>query len=207
MITLTFGILCKAHIHGRFAICLMNVIDALKEYAVETQIYVGRSNLPVARSELLTKWWRQHKSGDLFFFLDADHTFTVGDIRSIIALNADIRCGIYANSEGVNTAAMVDAEGFYEGRDNRILLAGCGLMCISWDIIDRISKRLPPVYQSLEEDPIYPFFQPIFVKYAEKQLWLSEDKSFCQLVRENGGILRGFSSPTIGHEVYKIETL
>lgn len=207
MRTLTFGILCKAHIHGRFAICLMNAIDALKEYIVETQIYVGRSNLPAARSELLTKWFRTHKPGDLFFFLDADHTFTVEDIRSILSLDANIRCGIYANSEGMSTATMVDPQGFYEGRDNRILLAGCGLMCITWDIIERLTKGLPLVYQSFDEPTLYPFFQPLIVNVEEKQIWLSEDKSFCHLVRANGGILRGFTSPTIGHEVYKIETL
>lgn len=202
---LTFGILCKAHIHGRFALCLMDAADKLREYAVETQIYVGRSNLPVARSELLTNWWRMHGPGDIFFFLDADHTFTVEDIRSILALDADIRCGIYANSEGTSTAVMENPEAFYEGKDNRIALAGCGLMGITWEMVDRLTKKLPEVYTG--DGDIYPFFQPLIIQDKEKKVWLSEDKSFCYLVKENGGMIRGFTSPTIGHEVYKIQTL
>ncbi len=206
MKTLTFAILCKAHIHGKFAICLMEVTDKIREYNVETQIYVGRSNIPVARSELLTNWWRTHKEGDIFFFLDADHTFTVQDIRSILALDADVKCGIYANSEGTSTASFVNPEGFYNGTDNRILLAGCGLMGITWSIVNRLTEKLPLVYAS-EHTTLYPFFQHLIVSEGGKQLWLSEDKSFCYLVAKEGGILRGFSSPTIGHEVYKIETL
>ncbi len=204
---LTFGILCKAQIHGKFAICLMEAVDKLKEYSVETQLYVGRSNLPVARSELLTQWWRTHTDGDIFFFLDADHTFTVSDIRAILALDADVKCGIYANSEGTSTATFENPEGFYEGTDNRLLLAGCGLMAITWPIVNNVSKTLPKVYSSDDDNYIVPFFQPLILEESGKHSWLSEDKSFCHLVRKAGGVIRGFSSPTIGHEVYKIETL
>jgi hypothetical protein len=185
----------------------MEAVDKIREYNVETQIYVGRSNIPVARSELLTNWWRTHKDGDIFFFLDADHTFAVQDIRSILALDADVKCGIYANSEGTSTASFVNPEGFYNGTDNRVLLAGCGLMGITWSIVNRLSEKLTKVHVSDQGEPIFPFFQHLIVQEGSKQFWLSEDKSFCYLVNKHGGVLRGFSSPTIGHEVYKIETL
>jgi hypothetical protein len=206
---LTFGILCKAQIHGRFAICLMTAIDKLREWDVETQMYVGRSNLPVARSELVSTWWKTHGPGDVFFFLDADHTFTVEDLRAILALDADVRCGLYASSDGTCTASFVDPKGFYTGQDDRLLLAGCGLMAMTWEIVDRVRQTLPEVVTADPSDCLFPFFQPLLLDdpSGPKQIWLSEDKSFCYRVRTVGGILRGVTSPTIGHEVYKIETL
>jgi hypothetical protein len=209
MRTLTFGILCKSYLHGRFAICLLSAVDQLREYKIETQIYVGRSNLPAARSELVSTWWKTHRPGDLFFFLDADHTFTVEDIRSILALDADLRCGIYANSEGTSTAVLVNPDGFYKGTDSRLLLAGCGLMAMTWEIVDRVIAVLPQVSTDDPDKPLYPLFQPLLLdqQTSPQKIWLSEDKSFCYRVREVGGVIRGVSRPTIGHEVYKLETL
>lgn len=209
MRTLTFGILCKSYLHGRFTICLLEAVDKLKEYKIETQIYVGRSNLPVARSELVSTWWKTHSPGDLFFFLDADHTFTVEDIRSILSLDADLRCGVYANSEGTSTAVVANPQGFYSGTDSRLLLAGSGLMAMTWEIVNRVIQTLPQIITPDPSVPLYPLFQPLLLDEpgSSKKIWLSEDKSFCYKVREVGGMIRGVSSPTIGHEVYKLETL
>lgn len=206
MRSVTFGILCKAHIHGRFAICLMKAMDDLKDFDVDMKMLIGFSNLPVARSKALSDWYKEHKSGDIFFFLDADQTFRTEDIRSILTLPGDVKCGLYPNSQGECVGEPVDKKAFAKGENLEIESAGCGLMAITWDIVDKLRKTLPVVNVKNNEE-IYPFFQSIFVKRNSLLLWLSEDISFCYKVREIGGHLYGFVSPTIGHEVYKVETL
>lgn len=202
----TFGILCKAQIHGKFALCLMKVMDELKEYDVDMKMLIGFSNLPVARSKALTDWYAEHQAGDIFFFLDADQTFRTEDIRAILKLPGDVKCGLYANALGECIGQPLDPRAFAKGDNLEIESAGCGLMAITWLIVDKLAKVLPKV-QTKHDEPIVPFFQSLIVNRGESLQWLGEDISFCYKVREIGGHLYGFVSPTIGHEVYKVETL
>lgn len=203
---LTFGVLCKSQIHGKFALCLYKAMDELKQYDIDLKMLIGFSNLPVARSKVLTEWYREHKSGDIFFFLDADQTFRTQDLQSILNLSSDVKCGLYANALGECIGDPVDRVAFSKGDNPEITNAGCGLMAMTWDIVDRLAKSLPIVHIKQDES-LYPFFQSIFVEENNKTLWLGEDTSFCYKVRKVGGILHGFVSPSIGHEVYKVETL
>lgn len=206
MRNITFGILCKAHIHGKFALCLYKAMDELKEYSVDMKMLIGFSNLPVARSKALSEWYKEHKPGDIFFFLDADQTFRTEDLRAILKLPGDIRCGLYANAFGECIGEPVDKKAFFKGENLEIESAGCGLMAITWEIVDKLAKELPTVYIK-NNDSMYPFFQSVFIEEDGYTYWLGEDISFCYKVREVGGHLYGFVSPTIGHEVYKVETL
>lgn len=206
MRNLTIGVLCKSQVHGKFALCLIRAMDELKEFAVDLKLLIGFSNLPVARSKVLTQWYEERGPGDWFFFLDADQTFRTEDLRSILALPGDMRCGLYANALGECIGEPVDKQAFFEGRNLEILSAGCGLMAVSWEIVDRLAKTLPRV-QVRPGELVLPFFQTIYVKQDAVLHWLGEDTSFCTKIREIGGKIYGFVSPTIGHEVYKVETL
>lgn len=203
---LTFGVLCKAQIHGKFTLCLLKAMDELKEYEIELKLMIGFSNLPVARSKLLTEWYEAHSEGDWFFFLDADQTFRTEDLQEILALQGDVRCGLYANSFGDCIGEPLDKKAFFEGTNRELRSAGCGLMAISWEIVDRLARTHQRV-QTRPSETVYPFFNCIFVEEGSILHWLGEDFSFCHKVRESGGKVFGFVSPTIGHEVYKVETL
>ena len=204
----TFGILCKAHIHGKFALCLMTMMDELIDYDVNLKMLIGFSNLPVARSKALTDWYKEHTSGDIFFFLDADQTFRTDDIRAILNLPGDVKCGLYPNAMGECIGEPVDPKAFAKGENLEIISAGCGLMAITWDIVDKLAKTLPSVFTKKDEQTIFPFFHSLLVKQHTNIIqWLGEDNSFCYKVRDVGGHLYGFVSPSIGHEVYKVETL
>jgi hypothetical protein len=206
MRSITFGVLCKSQIHGKFALCLYKTMDELKQYDVDLQMLIGFSNLPVARSKVLTEWYRTHESGDIFFFLDADQTFRTEDIEAILNLKSDVKCALYPNAKGECIGDPVDRVAFAKGENPEITNAGCGLMAITWEIVDKLAKNLPIVYIHHDES-LYPFFHGIFVEKENKTMWLGEDMSFCYQVRKVGGVLHGFVSPTIGHEVYKVETL
>lgn len=203
---LTFCVLCKAHIHGKFALCLYEAMDSLKEYEVDLKLLIGYSNLPVARSKALTEWMREHGPGDICFFLDADQTFRVEDLRSILALPGDVKCGLYANAIGECIGEPLNRDLFYKGESLELKSAGCGLMAIQWEIAKKLSEQLPLVYVKYNET-VYPFFQGVIVEEEGISRWFGEDTSFCYKVRQVGGHLYGFVSPTIGHEVYKVETL
>jgi hypothetical protein len=184
----------------------MKAVDELKEYNVDVKMLIGFSNLPVARSKALTDWYKSHQEGDIFFFLDADQTFRTEDLRAILSLPGDVKCGLYANAFGECIGTPVDKKAFAKGDNLEIESAGCGLMAIQWGIVNRLAETISSV-RVKEGEFVIPFFQNIFVKQESYIQWLGEDISFCYKVREAGGHIYGFVSPTIGHEVYKVETL
>lgn len=221
--TLVIAVPAKSSLHGKFMSCLMTVLNSnireVLQMNIDFKLYMGKSNIVHARSIMLTDWYDRSKDGDLFLFIDSDHTFTDRDIVAAVNLqNADVACGIYCNSFGKPNAYMMDINAFLNNsRDNRMIYAGTGFMLIrrsickkivEWIIendggerfhIDDNNSDVIPFFRTRLIDPEY-HIQP-----KHKKHWLGEDYSFCYLVRLCGGTIRGFISTTLGHEVLQVK--
>lgn len=209
----------KTSVHGNFIRCVQEVLVSSAVPATVTfEIFMGKSNIVHARSIMLSKWYDSSVDGDAMLFIDSDQTFSVRDVIKALTMmtDADLVCGIYCNSSGSPNAYMMDIEAFCDNaRDDRVLYAGTGFMLIP----RRTCTKLLPLVKELDgceravidDEGVVPFFrtrlidsenglEPIYKKH-----WLGEDYSFCWLVRKAGGTIRGFISPTLGHEVMNIK--
>jgi hypothetical protein len=212
----------KSNVNGNFMNCMNTVlhsdITTHIKMNLSFQLFLGKSNIIHARSIVLTNWYDNSKDGDMFLFIDSDHTFSKNDIIKAVNLkDCDLACGIYPNSMGTPTAFAVDLNAFLDNyRDNRILYAGTGFMLIKRPIcrkiIDLIDKMDGESRFCIEDkNPnIIPFFKTRFVdpenglEPVDKKHWLGEDFSFCWMVRQCEGVIRGFISNTLGHEVLNV---
>jgi len=223
-IILTIGIPTKTYINARFILSLFQVIQKTKGIKIEPSILAGKSNIDQARSILLTNWYDKADSNDLFLFIDADQTYEALDIfkafRLIKLEGADVACGAYPRSDGSSTMYALNESDFKSGKDNRIRFGATGFMMISKKAVGMVHKwlienenpfNLPECryFISSKESEIIPFFKQRFIKEFNnsKPQWLGEDYSFCYLIRQCGGTIRGFESRTLGHEVQKLLTL
>jgi glycosyltransferase involved in cell wall biosynthesis len=223
--TLTIFTPSKSTINTTFTECILriltsNIVDLIK-MKVDFYPSHGMSNIVHARSIALTNWYDISKDGDLFLFIDSDHVFTKEDIVNLVNLkNCDVSCGIYCKSSGDPNAYPVDLNAFLDNyRDNRLLYAGTGFMLIHRPICTRLVNLIKQLdgeegrfcINADNPNNTIPFFrtrivnsennlQPVDVKH-----WLGEDYSFCWLVRQCGGTIRGFISNTLGHEVSTIK--
>ena len=153
----------------------------------------------------------------MFIFIDSDQTFEVKDIEKLINLKVcDVAVGILARSNNTPTSHPVNIDNFVKGKDSRLLYGSTGFMLIRRSICSKIIPYLADEYNCNsprfivgEKDiNIIPFFAERFVENElspnSTRLWLGEDYSFSWLVRKVGGIIRGFMSDTLGHQVAQI---
>jgi hypothetical protein len=212
----------KSHVNTRFVESLNNVLfsDIFNHIKMNVtfEYHIGSSNIVRARSLVLTRWYDKSKDGDLFLFLDSDHVFSKEDIIKLVELkDCDVSCGIYPNSQGEPNAVAEDLGAFLDNyRDNRILYAGTGYMLIRRPICTKIKNYFEKTYGYSRvcidgnNKHVIPFFKTVFIdsendlEPLDEKHWLSEDTSFCWLVRHCGGVIRGFLSQTLGHEVLNI---
>jgi glycosyltransferase involved in cell wall biosynthesis len=223
--TLTIFTPSNSSINGTFVNSVFNVLNSNIGDLIKMNVsfYPTRenSNIDHARSIALTEWYDVSKDGDLFLFIGSDHVFSNKDIiKSVNLKNCDVSCGIYCNSTGEPNALPNDLEAFLDNyRDNRLLYAGTGFMLIHRPICTKIInlvkqldgeegrfcvnadsfKHITSFFKTRIIDPENGLY-PMDVKH-----WLGEDYSFCWLVRQCGGTIRGFISNTLGREMSTIK--
>lgn len=216
--TLTVFTPSKSTVNTNFVSCILQLIDSNLNHDIKMNVnfcpHQGVSNIVHARSRALTQWYDTSKDDDLFLFIDSDHVFTKKDIINMINLkNCDVSCGIYCKSTGEPNAYAIDLDAFLDNyRDNRLLYAGTGFMLIKRPICTKIIDLIKKIDGdearfSTSGDYIVPFFRTRIVdpenglKPEDVKHWLGEDYSFCWMVRQCGGVIRGLLSNTLGHEV------
>lgn len=204
--TLTMCLLSKQDMCAMTSACFTNMaVSAIENYNVATLYCIGQSDLPKARSNQVTRWYETAKQGDVFMFIDSDQTFTKTDVEtSLFYLNqADVVCGAYSRKDGTITVQPKDPVSFYQTKFGEIWFGSTGFMMFSYDIVNRVAKNIEKLTISRDKDPLcYPFFYERIVtepNLGMKNMWLSEDFSFCWLARQQGGKVVGYISPTIGH--------
>lgn len=171
---------------------------------------IGQSDLPKLRSEQLSIWYKNAQIGDIFMFIDADQTFTPEDILTSLHYisSYDVVCGAYNKKSGGITVTPTNYIDFYKHKKGNLCFGSTGFMMIRYDIVDKITKILEKELFVTKNKKAYPFFYERVINDPVlnlKDQWLSEDYSFCWLVKQLKGTIYGYISPTIGH-VFPIES-
>lgn len=206
--TLTVCVLAKNEICALTIGCLINAstnTEITQKYNFCQQFAIGQSDLPKVRSCQLSNWYDTSYPNDLFMFLDADQTFLPSDILHSLKLieKADVVCGAYAKKTGGMTVQPKSVSAFYRNRQGELRYGSTGFMMIRYETVHKLVSNLEKIKVGLESYAYPLFFERIVDEKEtnEKNLWLSEDYSFCWLVRHNGGRVYGYISPSIGHIV------
>ena len=205
---LTICILSRDLIHAHTSMCLNQVStnpELLNRYNISQRMFVGGSLLSITRSVALTEWFQDSVNDDLFLFIDADQTFSVNDILKAITLldetQSDVVCGAYPRHDGQMVVKPYDVSNFESEQHGPIKYGATGFMLISKTILHKLD--LMPVHVYGRENNVIPYFNlrviDEFKDGKSINLWLSEDYSFCWLIRQYGGKIHGFISPTLGH--------
>jgi len=224
MPVLSINVPTKKYLNCKFVQCLLHELPQIKGYTISIRFLEGKSNLDQARSICLTNWYDSSGDDDLFIFIDADQTFKVEDLNKMISLikedKADVSCAGYSRIDGTSTLFVMNPEEFYTGRDNKIRFGATGFMMISRPILHNVYEWIKKndypesgtngrFCISPEDSAIIPFFRQRLIKENDSFVpaWVGEDYSFCWLIRQCGGTIRGFISPSVGHEVSVVRTL
>lgn len=209
----------KVYTNTKFTMCLLSCLNQIKPrtgYDPDIKFMCGKSNIDQARSMLATDFYNQCGEKDLMLFIDSDHIFQIDDICNAIAIGGDVSCGIYPNAIGKPTCYMIDSDAFLAGTDNRLRYAGTGFMMIRHTTLTKVAKWLADndiAHARVSGDDynkVVPFFKQRIVptEFGPANCgindWLGEDYTFCWVVRQCGGTIRGFFTKTLGHEVANI---
>lgn len=220
MPVISINIPTKSDIRARTVQCLLFELNRIQGFQFEIKFLIGKSNLDQARSIMLTNWYDTATDDDMFLFIDADQTFKAEDIVALVNLikneHADVACGAYARSTGTSTMFLLDDKAFINGTDNRIRFGATGFMMISKPILHTAFEWIKTNDQDVKNNSvegrlsiseidksIIPFFRQRMIppEFGMPSAWVGEDYSFCWLVRQVGGTIRGIVSRTIGHDV------
>jgi len=215
MRTLTLGFPAKFQLNALFAMSLLDSMDKLRTesgYTVKTKYLLGKSNLSHARSIMVTEWYDNAKTDDLFMFIDTDQTFTADDILRVISQKGDLRAGIYANRAQNATSIAADGETFSASENTPLAYAATGFLCFTYEatkLIHEYIKNKEHIDRVIISDDIpienncIPFFNPIIgnVNNNGKTYWLGEDFSFSLRARRAGLKIVGAIIHTLGHEM------
>lgn len=206
---LTICMPCKSDICALSAGSILSLSGAKELLTLATispRFAIGQSDLPKARSEQLTTWYKESKPGDLFMFIDSDQTFTAQDIRRsliyILEGKHDIVCGAYSRRNNTLTVEPKNVISFFRDKEGPLWYGATGFMLMTYEIVDKLAKILGSEAKTSLTASAYPFFYERIVSEPElnrTNLWLGEDYSFCWLARQHGASLYGYVSPTIGH--------
>jgi len=214
MSVLTIAFLAKYQINARFGACLIEALDGLKcksGYIIKIKYLIGKSNLAHARSIIVTEWYDTATQGDLFMFIDSDHTFLDDDILKVINQNGDLRAGIYANRASGSTS-IPETNGFLTTENNPLAFAATGFLCFTYDACKHIHTYMKQC-ENLDrviisdnipiEDNCIPFFHPLIdeINTTGKKHWLGEDFSFSLRAKKAGLKIHGAVLHTLGHEL------
>lgn len=222
-INLTIAIPTKLEFKAHTVVCMLALVEHIKNVNVDMRydILPGKSNIDQARSMLISKWYDNSKDGDLFMFLDSDQTFQPNDVYHLVRMlhdptnPCDVACGAYSRSNNTLILGPENYVDFINGKNNKLVYGATGFMMITRPIVSRvyefIKKENPDkpgarFYIDENYNSVIPFFKQRLLSKdngiaKNDNEWLSEDYSFCYLVRLIGGTIRGFLSPSIGHVV------
>lgn len=183
---------------------ITSLLQAGKSLKFKQIIASGQSDLPKIRSNELTKWFERAQQDEKFMFIDSDQTFKIEDIQTAIDLSTryDVVCGGYPKKTGDSTILPKFPIKFSEEKRGDLWYGSTGFMLINYSIVKKITEKYPEKYITQRDTISYPFFYERLVDEPEipaYSIWLSEDYSFCWLVRQIGGVVYGFTTPTIGH--------
>jgi len=180
------------------------------------------SDLVQLRSAVVTEWYDRAAEHDLFVFVDNDMIFEPMDFFRLLQCDGDVCGGLYSNGENERpNAVFIDLPRFLNGSTDELLSTGAGFTMIRKPILRKIIAQIKKEFGrsrviGLQNQRYIPFFQEIIrpkvlvqeeesAKSREKQelIWFGEDYSFCYRVKRAGGTIKGFYSPTLGHEKTK----
>jgi len=211
MPTLQISIPTKLAIHAN---CVTNLMQSrfIPGYNVAYRFLPGKSNIDQARSMLVTEWYDNSNDDDVFLFIDSDQTFAVDDIIKMLHKDADVICGAYKNHSGLITCRPLNPEAFSNGTSDDLFYGATGFMMIRRPILTRIIELIKMehvgiyrFYVTKDFPNIIPFFcQRLIASETQPNNtpeWLGEDYGFCWLARKVGGVIKGYISPSIGHEI------
>lgn len=212
MPSLTLAYIAKSHVNATFMTCFMEALPQLKQmtpYEIRANRLIGKSNLPHARSIMLSNWYLRAEQGDLFMFIDTDQTFSAYDIVKVIGQTSDLRAGIYGNR--ANKPTSLSSTPLNLPTNNPLEFAATGFLCITYYAAQKIHEYMKnqegvdtviisdnhPI-----EGSVIPFFQPVFAELKPgKVYWLGEDFSFSYRAKQAGLTIMGAVTGTIGHEI------
>lgn len=194
--------------------CIMKVLNSNLKYNILLRLLIGKSSIDQARSMMLTAWYLSKPSAeDLFLFIDSDQVFLTSDIEKLIAIDSDVVCGVYANMADIPTCRAYNYNTILNEGQGEIRYGATGFMLIRTQILSKLVSTLTAKYGreghiiSSGLPRIIPFFiQTLQTQYydnleIEIDEWLGEDYSFCNLVRQVGGTIKAYMSPSLGHMV------
>jgi hypothetical protein len=154
-------------------------------------------------------------------FIDADMQFDPDQVFKMIQTKRDFVCGVYPKKKidwsAVKNAAMMGAkteelpsyanEYLFEPVPNvqneedgtiEILRSGTGMMMISRKVFEELKDKVDkfnlvsPVMSNIKYDQNESYYEFFYTsKDPEKNIFMNEDFTFCNLWRENGGKIYG----------------
>lgn len=204
---LTICILAKNELCALTAGCFFNLVhsEILNSKITLIQTFcMDQSDLPKARSQQVSDWYKKSKKGDLFMFIDSDQTFTPENIIQSLEYTQtnDIVCGAYARKNATLTVEPKNVITFYKNKFGELWYGSTGFMMFTFDIVEKIIQEVGGPLKISNTSEAYPLFFERIVSEPElgrKDLWLGEDYSFCWIARQCGGKIFGYISDTIGH--------
>jgi hypothetical protein len=167
-------------------------------------------------------------------FIDADIMFNPEEVLKMMMTDKDIVCGIYPkkkidwvkvkqfamqnanveNLQGLSNEYLFEPSENFEPDENglvEIQRAGTGMMLIRRNVFETLSDKVndfelvSPVQSNVEFEQDNKYKEFFFTSKNEKNIFLNEDFSFCNLWRENGGKIYGapwVRLKHIGNHVY-----
>jgi hypothetical protein len=149
----------------------------------------------------------------LFLFIDSDHVFNGEDIIKLEQEDGDVCCGIYCSSANSPNAFPINPTNF--ATDRRLYYGGTGFMLIRHRICKKLKEQVllfdKELYVNVDRDNenVIPFFKTRIIQSELNRVqiekdWLGEDYSFCWLVRQAGGVIKGVPLEGMGHQVATI---
>lgn len=217
--TLTVNIPTRRDLVAQTVINLLQSLFCDVEYNVHLRFMIGKSNIDQARSILATYWYDEQETNpnrdprDAFMFLDSDQTFTPDDLKRLLRTEGDVVCGVYANNLGSMTCRPVDFNQLANLGEGELEAGATGFMLFRFPILDKVAELLGRKRYLVASmfKTVIPFFSQTFTTSdifgQQVDDWLGEDYGFCHKVRQVGGVVRGFISPTLGHVLSGVRTL
>ena len=204
---------------GFFLTSMISLIDELKKSGIDfsTQFMFNESLITRARNKLANDILKDPNITHLLF-IDSDMKFSANDIILMAKADLDIICGIcpkkVINWENVrkavlnNESNLVKKTGEYainlsipeEGLQIKkyepieIERGGTGIMLIKRDVFEKLIPFVES-YKEIDGSIVYDFFKTSI----KDNTYLSEDYSFCEMWKDQGGKIYGAPWAEIGH--------
>lgn len=214
---LTICIMSKLETCSETMACLLTSVSSpslCEKLLISFIPCIGHSDITRGRSIRMSRWYKEAKEGDYFMFIDADQTFTPEDILKCYeyAQKYELVCGMYSKRDGNMASQPKDMVRFCRNKEGELWYGATGFMMTSYNTVKKVAEYLKEEVYVTSSDTDYQFFYERIVSEPginrnEKNLWISEDFSFCWLVRQVGGTVYGFLSETIGHIVTETKYL